>query len=151
MAKLRGGREFRMPCGCVLLTAPKVEGAGWSMCQMHAAAPRMRQAALQVVKAWENFAPASGYIAELDRIARGAAPVTGPCPRDDHRCEGPLYAGQCNACVEPRPAGKFERFTLTELEGMIKEGCQGHAEANAALAELIRRGVNAEMRKAGAL
>lgn len=30
-------------------------------------------------------------------------------------------------------------FTMAELRGMVAEGCQGHAEANAALAELCRR------------
>lgn len=34
---------------------------------------------------------------------------------------------------------EMKNFTTDELRGMIAEGCQGHAEANAALAKLARR------------
>lgn len=33
----------------------------------------------------------------------------------------------------------MHKCNLNELRGMVAEGCQGHAEANAALAELARR------------
>ena len=33
----------------------------------------------------------------------------------------------------------MKTFTINELRGMVAEGCQGHSEANAALAELARR------------
>ena len=36
-------------------------------------------------------------------------------------------------------AESMGRFSVAELRGMVAEGCQGHAEANAALAEMVRR------------
>ena len=37
----------------------------------------------------------------------------------------------------------MQNMTINELRGMVAEGCQGHAEANAALAELCKRAASA--------